>query len=103
MQVNKKIHGFTLLEMLLVLALTSLIVTFSYMGFNSIFSSFVQHQKINKQISEYTDFCKELNNLFYKSQYVLKNENNIVFFEKDKETFRAEKTDKGLVIKFDNR
>ena len=39
----------------------------------------------------------------YKSQYILKKENDIVFFEKDKETFRAEKIDNGLTIKFDNR
>ena len=103
MRLSKKIEGFTLMEMLIALILTSIIVSFAYWGFSSIFSSFTEYQKINRQVSEHTDFCREINNLLYKSQYILKNEDNIMFFEKDKETFRAENTGKELVLKYDNR
>ncbi|MGZ3862802.1 MAG: PulJ/GspJ family protein [Bacteroidia bacterium] len=102
MIVSKKIRGFTIMEMLLALALTSMLITFSYLGLNSIYKSFVLYQKTTKDINEYTDFCKELNTLFYKSQYIFRNEKNIIFFENDNESFRLENTDKGVVVKSNN-
>ena len=77
---NKKIKAFTLAEMLVTLALTSVLVTFSYLGLNFMQKLLIDYKSQNSFISQMNELNSRLDFLFMKANAVTKmNEGDFVF------------------------
>lgn len=76
---SHKLKGFTIAEVLVVLALTSLSVTLSYATLTYIQKLFVDYRRQNTFLSQYTDLKKRLDYESLKASVVIeKSENNFV-------------------------
>jgi prepilin-type N-terminal cleavage/methylation domain-containing protein len=80
---NKKIRAFTLAEMLVTLALTSVMVTFSYLGLTSIQKLLVDYKNQNSFISKMNELNKRIDFLFTKANTITKVANEKIVFNAD--------------------
>ena len=80
---NKKIKAFTLAEMLVTLALTSVMVTFSYLGLTSIQKLLVDYKNQNSFISKMNELNSRINFLFTRSNTVSEINNETIVFKTD--------------------
>jgi prepilin-type N-terminal cleavage/methylation domain-containing protein len=77
---NKKIPGFTMAELLVTMALTSLLVSFAYMGFNYIDRLLKQYREQSHFINQLSELKTRLNLLSSLPGTITKeNENTFVF------------------------
>lgn len=80
---NKKIKAFTLAEMLVTLALTSVLVTFSYMGLSSMQKLLVDYKKQNQFITQMNELNNRITLLFSNAHTVTKTSEEKVIFKTD--------------------
>ena len=90
MRINKKIKGFTLIEMLVTLSLSTVVVAFAYMTYNYIFSTYVQFEKINASVAEFTSCQRQLLKLSNNAEKIEVKERSILFHLKNNELMYAE-------------
>lgn len=79
--IDKKtnLRGFTIIEMLIAMILTSLSVTFSYSTFNYVQKLFIDFKKQNQFVSEWITLNQRLGIQFLNSRIVYKEEDKITF------------------------
>lgn len=88
---NKKIKAFTLAEMLVTLALTSVLVTFSYLGLNSMQKLLVDYKNQHQFITQMNELNKRINLLFI-------NANTITKLSDEKIIFNADSTESKVIF-----
>jgi len=57
---NKKLPGFTMVELLVTMSLSSILVVFAYMGFNNTQSQLKQYSLQSRFIADYNEFNKRI-------------------------------------------
>lgn len=88
---NKKIKAFTLAEMLVTLALTSIMVIFSYMGLS----------QLNKLLVQYRDqniFITELNELNKRTSFLFNEANSIQKISETELIFRTDSAESKVIV-----
>lgn len=105
MKAPKKIKGFTLIEMLVTLSLSTVVVSFAYMAYNYIFSSYIQYEKMNNEISEFTSCQRQIQKLVNTSDYMevkpagpQGGKKQVLFYLKDKPGIKLEFSDSFMVF-----
>jgi prepilin-type N-terminal cleavage/methylation domain-containing protein len=88
--INKKIKAFTLAELLVTLALTSIMVTLSYMGLNYIQKLLFQYQDQNTFITRLNDLNKRLDFSFDEALSVQKEGERSLILRKDSSETKVE-------------
>lgn len=88
---NRKIKAFTLAEMLVTLALTSVLVTFSYLGLNSMQKLLVDYKNQHQFITQMNELNKRINLLFI-------NANTITKLSDEKIIFNADSTESKVIF-----
>ena len=76
---SKKIRGFTLIEMLVTLSLSTVVVAFGYMAYDHMFSSYRQYEKMNEEISEITNCQRQIQKLFNRAELIDSKEKQLFF------------------------
>lgn len=94
----KKIKGFTLIEMLVTLSLSTVVVSFAYMAYNYIFSSYTKYEKMNNEISEFTNCQRQIQKLMNTSDYMEVKEKQVVFYLKNNPQVKMELADSFIVF-----
>lgn len=88
--------------MLVTLSLSTVVVSFAYMAYNYIFSSYNQYEKMNTEISEFTNCHVQLQKLMNISDYIEAKENQLIFHLKNKENINVQLTEKFIVFSAEN-
>jgi prepilin-type N-terminal cleavage/methylation domain-containing protein len=90
MKGNKKIKGFTLVEMLVTMSLSAVAIVCAYLAYNSIFGSFANYQKMNAELQEYTNLCRFTQSLLQNAEIMRVKDNELIFINKDGYTTKLE-------------
>lgn len=101
--INKKIPAFTLAELLVTLALTSLVAGFSYLGYNLIQKLLKQYSDQNLFITQITALNSRLNILSMQTGYVLKEGDNKFSFNADSTQSYIEFKPKAILLGYNNK
>ncbi|MDP2384958.1 MAG: prepilin-type N-terminal cleavage/methylation domain-containing protein [Bacteroidota bacterium] len=101
MKTLKKIKGFTLIEMLVTLSLSTLVVSFAYMAYNYIFSSYVQYEKMNAEVSEFTNCNRQFQKLVNNADQIEVKDRQVFFYLKNKETLKVQFNDNAIIFHTD--
>lgn len=94
---NKKIKAFTLAEVLVTLALTSVLVTFSYLGLNSMQKLLVDYKNQHQFITQMNELSKRLNLLFTNANTVTKLSAEKIIFKTDSSESKVVFSDKYIL------
>lgn len=81
MRLKRKIPAFTIMEMLVTMSLSAIAIVCAYMAYNSIFGSFINYQKMNAEIKEYTNLYRFTQSLTSRAHHLQLHENKIIFDE----------------------
>lgn len=93
------LKGFTIAEVLVTLALTSLAITLSYSTLTYIQKLFYSYKTQNKFINEYTDLKKRMDLESLKSQTVIEESENKFKIQRDSSTIELQIFEKVILIK----
>ncbi|MBA3681209.1 MAG: prepilin-type N-terminal cleavage/methylation domain-containing protein [Bacteroidetes bacterium] len=98
---NKKYHvkGFTLAEVLITLALTSLAITLSYSTLTYIQKLFYNYKEQNKFINEYTDLKKRMDLESLKASTFIENSENNFTIKRDSSAINLQILEKVILLK----
>lgn len=103
MAINNKLKAFTMLELLISMALTSILVAFSYMGYNQMQKLFLMYAKQNEFITEYNQLNSILQLQAEKADEIEKIDEQHILFKKDSTTMHLEILPKSMVISYKQR
>jgi len=101
MPIRKKkyfLKGFTIIEVLISLMLTSITVTLSYSSLNYVQKLFYNYKTQNKFISEYTDFKKRMDYESLKAKLIIENSENNFTIKRDSANITFQILDKTLLL-----
>lgn len=99
MIIKKKIKGFTLAEVLVTLALTSLAITLSYSTLTYIQKLFYSYKTQNKFINQYTDLKKRMDHESLKASVIIENSENDFTIKRDSSTIQFKVLEKVILLK----
>jgi len=101
MIVNKKyyLNGFTLAEVLVTLALTSLAITLSYATLTYIQKLFYNYKEQNKFIHQYTDLKKRMHYESLKANLIIEESENNFVIKRDSSTIELKILEKVILLK----
>ncbi len=99
---NKKLYAFTLSELMITMALTSLMITFAYLGFNYIQKLLVQYNQQSSFINELNTLNDRLETLSGFKNLSFKEGDNTYVFKTDSATNYMEFKNETVLIKGDN-
>lgn len=103
MIIKKKIKGFTLAEVLVTLALTSLAITLSYSTLTYIQKLFYSYKTQNKFINQYTDLKRRLDHEALKASVIIENSENDFTIKRDSSTIQFKILEKVILLKKETR
>lgn len=98
-----KLKAFTMIELLISMALTSILVAFSYMGYNQMQQLFLLYAKQHEFITEYNQLNSILQLQAEKADVIDKIDEQHILFKKDSTTLRLEILPKAMVISYKQR
>jgi prepilin-type N-terminal cleavage/methylation domain-containing protein len=98
-----KLKAFTMLELLISMTLTSILVAFSYMGYNQMQKLFLMYAKQHEFITEYNQLNSILKLQAEKADVIEKIDEQHILFKKDSTTMRLEILPKSMVISYKQR
>ena len=99
----RKLKAFTMLELLISMTLTSILVAFSYMGYNQMQKLFLMYAKQHEFITEYNQLNSILQLHAEKADVIEKIDEQHIIFKKDSTTMRLEILPKSMVISYKQR
>lgn len=101
MRNNKKyfLKGFTIAEVLVTLALTSLAITLSYSTLTYIQKLFYSYKTQNRFINEYTDLKKRMDHESLKSQIIAEQSENKFIIQRDSSKIELQIFEKVILVK----
>jgi len=98
LRLTKKIKGFTLIEMLVTLSLSTVVVAFAYMAYNYMFLSYIQYEKMNGTVAEFTNCQSQLLKLSNNAEQIEVKDKLLVFHLKNKEKVNVELNEKYILF-----
>lgn len=100
MLLNKKIKGFTIMELLVSMTLTGILVAFAFLGYNQIHKLFINYTQQSRFILDYNRLNKALCILSDRSQQIEKTGEYSISFKNDLNTTVLNMNEKTIVLKF---
>jgi prepilin-type N-terminal cleavage/methylation domain-containing protein len=100
MPINRKIKAFTMIELLVVMALTGILVVFAFMGYDQIQKLFMNYTVQSKFVSDYNQLNKALFLIGNQSTTIEKNGEHHINFLSDSNTIVLEMNEKNIFLKF---
>ncbi len=100
---SSKLKAFTMIELLISMALTSILVVFSYMGYNQMQKLFLLYAKQHEFITEYNQLNSILQLQAEKADVIEKIDEQHIVFKKDSTTLRLAILPKAMVLNYKQR
>lgn len=96
---NKKVNGFTMLELLVSMALVAVLAAFSFVGYNQIQKMYINYTKQVTFINEVNQLNKALFFISNKANAIYQTNNQLVF-KTDSNVVMLSYTDKTILLNF---